>query len=337
MEALLVELADFLSPQNRPDVRAQAAEHVKALAVSNDLAPFASTVDAAIVPALIKLTGDVAAVSKPVIDALVNLSAAGLFLPSSPAVASRASFWRWLVAEPSELLVNLTSHPAGPLKVDAHVIGGASRAVMDLVAHAHAHADNNAARVCLQAVRNLTTVEAAQSALVQSSAALAYLLNALLSANAAVSQAAAGALRNCAIENDLAKHAQLLKRDAGGYLAAALLLHVGAIDVRSALDDERHERVGMSPVLLRVFAGELKPHACPDVETRSLAVDCLARLATSRSGRALLRQSQVYPALRTYHLHERDEAVSEKVFGVVDLLLLEGEDDAAEDATFALD
>ena len=95
--SLLRELASFLGPMNRQDVRAQAAQNLAALSAQPNALSALAWNESGAIDFLVKWLGDVDSVAKPCGLALVNLSAVGYFNPKSKAVAAKPMFWRWLL------------------------------------------------------------------------------------------------------------------------------------------------------------------------------------------------------------------------------------------------
>ena len=340
----LRELTSFLSPAARTDVRAKAAETALQMTgmPPDELAPprVREALDAELIPARRRLVGDVPDVSRPARAALTNLSATGLLLPNSKCMDGKKEFFRWLVDDVRDsrgsgaLLVNLTSYPGGPERVHEHYLGGAGRAVATLLEAASdaARMDLGTREECFAAVRNLTTIVDAQSAVIESDACLELLLRiAATGETAEMRRDASGALRHTLVTKDVGRIARVLSRDGAGWLTAALVLGVGPglfsfPELNDTIDDERLEREGASDVLLRVYRGQFRFARDPHRDARDLVVDCLACLCSSPAGRERMRAVKIYPALRGYHPHESDEAVSDKVHGVVDILLADEED-----------
>ena len=345
-EELLVELTSFLAPTNRSDVRAMAAKHILEMTGGDLLAggPKVRQIwENLAVPQLVKWLGDQDAIAHPCRDALVNLSANSLFFPTAPAIASKTQFWRWLIDEVKQsgpLLVNLSSLPKGADKIEEHIIGGTNRACAELLATCSVSKDIQVREWCLAAIRNLTVHEGARKGLAESSQSLRLLLEiAALGSTSSQRRDASGAIRNLLIHKDVGIHARALSADAGGWLTSGLVLGLGSevcpsfADLNATLQDERNERVGMSPVLEKMFKGELAKRACmdPDKDHRDLLVDSLLLLATMKGGREKLRATKIYPAIRVYHSHEKEESISDKVFDLVDFLISEDDDDAAKE------
>ena len=335
-EDLLKELIGFLGPNNRSDVRAMAAKHIVEM-TGGDLLNASDSVkqiwETLAVPQLVRWLGDQESISQPCRDALVNLSAHAMFSPASPCVSSKVQFWRWLIDEAKAsgpLLVNLTTHTTGPGKIEEHIIGGTNRACAELLSTCSVAKDEKTKEYCLAAVRNLTVHEGARQGLAESTPSLRLLLETLaLGSTFPQRRDAAGALRNLLLSKDSGVHGRVLAADGAGWLTASLILGLGTevcppfSELNDTLDDERQERENMSPVLAKLFRGELTKTACldPDREARDLSVDCLLLLASLRTGREKLRETKVYPAIRAYHPHEPDSELSDKVYDLVDFLI----------------
>ena len=339
-EDLLTELVGFLAPSNRSDVRALAAKHILEMTGGDLLAggpKVRSIWENLAVPQLVRWIGDNESIAQPCRDALVNLSASSLFYPTASAITSKTQFWRWLVDEVQQsgpLLVNLTSLPKGADKIEEHIIGGTNRACAELLASASVSKDVKIREWCFAAVRNLTVHEGARKGLADSTPSLKMLLEtAALGSTSMQRRDAAGAIRNLLVHKDPGVHARALSYDAPGWLTSGLVLGLGMElcptfkELNDSLHDDRQERVGMSPILAKMFKGELSPRACldPDRDHRELLVDCLILLASTKAGRDKMKAVKVYPAIRTYHPHEKEEAISDKVYDLVDFLIAEEE------------
>ncbi|KAH9260606.1 hypothetical protein BASA81_001073 [Batrachochytrium salamandrivorans] len=351
-ELLLKELVSFLAPSTRVDIRIEAAKGILLMSAQETLRTEAPQVKLAwetiVIPQLVKWIGDQPQISKPCIEALTNLAAISIFSPNSSFITSKTSFWRWLfedILSSGPLLVNLTAHPQGPGKIEQHVIGGSGRACAELLAIAsNAKSPAKAREYCLSATRNLTLDTQARNSFTKSS--LALLCGTMVEKQSTVEMRrdAAGALRNLLLEKDVEMVASFLDVDGAGFLGASLLLRLP----RSELDlkEERGERNGMSPVLLKVFNGDFKFIPVVSEEVEDMVIECLLLCAASRTGRERMRAVQLYAALRSYHPTIMDdgespnEVLSAKVYELVEFLISdeeEGEVEEAGDAAFEVD
>ncbi|KAF0697768.1 Aste57867_11561 [Aphanomyces stellatus] len=86
---------------------------------------------------------------------------------------------------------------------------------------------------------------------------------------------------------------------------------------------EDDEKVGMSSIVLSVLGPKKKRET--DAQVRKDAVECLLLLCSSRNGRNILRQKKVYPVVRNAHLIESNEDVSESIYKLVDFLIRDEE------------
>ncbi|RHY39868.1 hypothetical protein DYB28_009436 [Aphanomyces astaci] len=86
---------------------------------------------------------------------------------------------------------------------------------------------------------------------------------------------------------------------------------------------EDADKVGMSSSVLAVLGPKKKRET--DAQVRKDIVECLLLLCSSRNGRNILRQKKVYPIIRNAHLVEADEDVSEQIYKLVDFLIRDEE------------
>ncbi|ETV72372.1 hypothetical protein H257_12521 [Aphanomyces astaci] len=86
---------------------------------------------------------------------------------------------------------------------------------------------------------------------------------------------------------------------------------------------EDADKVGMSSSILAVLGPKKKRET--DAQVRKDIVECLLLLCSSRNGRNILRQKKVYPIIRNAHLVEADEDVSEQIYKLVDFLIRDEE------------
>ncbi|RHY01187.1 hypothetical protein DYB36_002096 [Aphanomyces astaci] len=86
---------------------------------------------------------------------------------------------------------------------------------------------------------------------------------------------------------------------------------------------EDADKVGMSSSVLAVLGPKKKREN--DAQVRKDIVECLLLLCSSRNGRNILRQKKVYPIIRNAHLVEADEDVSEQIYKLVDFLIRDEE------------
>ncbi|CAK4451845.1 unnamed protein product [Aphanomyces euteiches] len=86
---------------------------------------------------------------------------------------------------------------------------------------------------------------------------------------------------------------------------------------------EADDKVGMSSAVLAVLGPKKKRET--DVQVRKEVVECLILLSSSRNGRNVLRQKKVYPIVRNAHLVESNEEVSDQIYKLVDFLIRDEE------------
>jgi hypothetical protein len=340
----ITELTTFLSPSTRLDVRTEAAKNALSITglptttlTSGDVK---QVIDDKLIPSLVKLIGDVTSVSKPCIEALVNLSAIGLFIPKHKTIVNKPEFWKWIIEEiditVSSLLVNLTSTIGGPEKINEFYLGGAGRACAHILEYASIESRPIKYREnAFAIVRNLTTIPEAQSTCVDSVASIKLLLSTCaMGTTPAMRRDSAGSLRHILLNKDSGRIARILAQDGAGWLASGLILALGSHALIDDRDDKRKEREGTSPVIRTLYEnnGFLKFLPSPgDRDAREIMIDCLICIASKKAAREKLREIRVYPLIRAYHPNEEDKIIHEKVTGLVELLIATEEELAQQD------
>ncbi|ETW03621.1 hypothetical protein H310_05024 [Aphanomyces invadans] len=86
---------------------------------------------------------------------------------------------------------------------------------------------------------------------------------------------------------------------------------------------EDSDKVGMPASVLAVLNPKKKRET--DAQVRKDIIECLLLLCSSRNGRNILRQKKVYPIVRNAHLVEADEDVSDQIYKLVDFLIRDEE------------
>lgn len=234
----------------------------------------------------------------------------------------------------------MTAQTGGPERVEEFVTGGVERVVAELMARcALGKQSQELTERCLGAIRNLTTHANGRKSVSESTKAMDYILRTLcLGLTGNQRRDAAGTMRNILLSKDVAVHSRVLALDGAGWLVASLILGLGKEDCPSfaeldaTLDDERNEHDDMSPVLTKLFKGDLSKMPALDAnkDARDMSVDCLILLGFNRAGREKMRAVKIYPAVRAYHPLERDEDLNNKVYDFVDLLISDEEDEDAD-------
>lgn len=126
----------------------------------------------------------------------------------------------------------------------------------------------------------------------------------------------ASIIKNCLFETN--HHPQILQKEVeDDYIITALAGRL--LDSRSNLDQEEREKL---PVELQLLD---KLEAEPDLVVRSIIVECLIVLGSTREGRDTIRAKEIYPILREWHRLETVGDMQELIEKLVELLIRDEE------------
>ncbi|PJF17387.1 hypothetical protein PSACC_02854 [Paramicrosporidium saccamoebae] len=122
----------------------------------------------------------------------------------------------------------------------------------------------------------------------------------------------ASIIRNCLFETDY--HAAILEKEIeDDFIITTLAGRL--LDSRSKLDGEERDKL---PVELQLLD---KLEAESDIAVRSIVVECLIILGTTREGRDTIRAKEIYPILREWHILEENYDMKELIEKLVELLI----------------
>lgn len=135
----------------------------------------------------------------------------------------------------------------------------------------------------------------------------------------------ASIIKNCLFETDF--HADILEKELrDDFIITTLAGRL--LDSRSQLTPEERERLPVELQLLDRLEAE------PDTVVRSIIVECLIILGSTREGRDTMRAKEIYPILREWHLLEPNGDMKTLIENLVGLLIRD-EDVAASSARSA--
>jgi hypothetical protein len=126
----------------------------------------------------------------------------------------------------------------------------------------------------------------------------------------------ASIVKNCLFETE--SHVAILEKEIeDDFVITALAGRL--FDSKSKLEKEEREKL---PIELQLLD---KVEAESDIKIRSIIVECLIILGTSRRGRDTIRAKEIYPILREWHLQEEDDDMKELIERLVELMIRDEE------------
>lgn len=131
-------------------------------------------------------------------------------------------------------------------------------------------------------------------------------------------------IKNCLFETDY--HARILTKEREeDFIITTLAGRL--LDQRSSLSPAEREQL---PVELQLLD---KMEAEPDMVVRSLVIESLIILGTTREGRETIRVKEIYPILREWHRLEQEDDMKALIERLVELLIRDEEPDRRPVAT----
>jgi hypothetical protein len=163
---------------------------------------------------------------------------------------------------------------------------------------------------------DLTNLREARLYFVQDLGCLESLLSDLHSPSVIRRGGVASIIKNCLFETDF--HDAIFEKEVNDdFIITSLSGRL--LDSRSKLSAEELEGLPVELQLLNSVEAE------SDVAIRSIIIECLIILATTRKGRDVIRAKKIYPILREWHLLEPISEMKQLVEKMVELLIRDEE------------
>lgn len=163
---------------------------------------------------------------------------------------------------------------------------------------------------------DLTNLRAGRLYFVEDLSRLASILQDLHSLSVIRRGGVASIIKNCLFETDF--HASILGKELDDDFIITTLAG-RLLDPRSKLTEQERERLPVELQLLDNLQSE------PDTVIRSIIIECLIILATTKRGRDTIRAKEIYPILREWHILEPVSEMKLLVEKMVELLIRDEE------------
>ncbi len=267
---------------------------------------------------LVGKLGDVSEVAAIAWDALTNFAceeAVALYLVDGhlEALTKTAASREDVFAEAAcKLLVNLTKQAAKRPAAMAPLV----EALLPLYLAGRRHNPQCDYLLLICALADLTCIREARLFFLADMDRLAKLLPDLHSPSAIRRGGVTSIVRNCLFEVE--HHGAVFEKElADDFIITSIAGRL--LDARSELSAEERERL---PVEVQLLS---KAEAEPDVAIRSMLVEALIILGSTRQGRDVMREKHVYPIMREWHKLETSSDMRHTIERMVELLICDEE------------